>query len=144
MKTHAKTNVLASLLQQSQSCMTGELFSYPLTPVQTPRHSHCPTPSLWAKSPSSLLLPQKATTLRKKYTEYTFQIKFGGFIMEERVCACECTLWEGEESTRGWLRGWQSLIFSGMLVQDGWAVGTSSALCHAVPQLLSQTKHTYM
>lgn len=69
MKTHAQTNLLASLLQQSQRHMPGEMYCYPLTTTQTPRCSHCPNPSPETSRDLSLLLPQKATTLRQKYTE---------------------------------------------------------------------------
>lgn len=61
-------------------------------------------------------------------------------IYHGRACSCMCSLWEGEKSTKWQLHGWWSLIFSGMFVQDGWVVSTSSAICHTVPQLMSKPK----
>lgn len=61
-------------------------------------------------------------------------------IYHGRACSCRCTLCVGEKSTKQQLHVWWSLIFSGMLVQDGWVLSTSSAICHTVPQLMSKPK----
>lgn len=67
--------------------MPGELFSYPLTPVQIPGHSHCPVPS----SEPSLLQPFASTESNNPQTEIlreiTLPMNFEGFIMEENVRA---------------------------------------------------------
>lgn len=115
MKTHAQTNLLASLLQQSQRHMPGEMYCYPLTPTQTPRCSHCHTPSPETSRDLSLLLPQKATTLRQKYTEkllckYTLEDLSWKSVSVHVQARALCR--GGEESTSGcW-----SLIFSRMLI----------------------------
>lgn len=144
MKTHAQTNLLASLLQQSQRHMPGEMYCYPLTATQTTRCSHCHTPSPETSRDLSLLLPQKATTLRQKYTEKLL-CKYTLEDLSWKSVSVHVQAWA---LCRGGGREHKWLLVPHLLkdayTQDGWAVSTSSPLCHTVPQLVSQTKWTHM
>lgn len=114
MKTHAKTNLLASLLQQSQRHAR---WNVPL-PINTNTDPKVFTLShaLSRDKPRSGPFASTESNIAQTeiHREIILQIQSGGFIMEEHVCACSCmcSLWGGEESTSGcW-----SLIFSGMFV----------------------------
>lgn len=87
MKTHAKTNLLASSLQQRH--MPGELFSYPLTPVQTPRHSHCPTPSPEPSLPPAFCFHRKQQLSDRNTQRNYFPNKVWS-IYCRRACLCMC------------------------------------------------------
>lgn len=84
-----KTNLLSSLLQQSQRHLPGELPSYPLTPTQTPRHSHCPIPSSKPSLPPAFYFhtkqqPSDRNMQRNYFPNKVWRIYCG------RACLCMC------------------------------------------------------
>lgn len=138
MKAYAKADLLASLLQQSK---TDARWTVQL-PVDTSADTGAFALSRYlfrTKPPPAFCFhrkqqPSDRNTQRNYFTNEFWRIYHG------RACSCMGTLWEGEKSTKWQLHGWWSLIFSGMLVQDGGVISTSSALCHTVPQLMSKPK----
>lgn len=132
-ETYAKTNLSASLLQQSKRHVRWTV-QLPINPKQSPRLSHSPSR---AKPP----LPQKATILRQKYEENYFPNN-DLRVYHERACLCLCmhVHFVGRGRDRKRVIAWLVIpIFCGMLIQYG---GASSALCHlSLSSCLNTNKH---